>query len=132
MIKLYISNNRSSKQAIEFFNSHHIPYIKISLNSEITKQDILYILSRNLNDVQDILASRSPAVKELEKQFDQLKISTLIKLILNNKSLLKSPIIIDDKHFLCGYNSEDIRVFLPRKRQIWRFFICDKFGYSLF
>lgn len=132
MVKLYISNNRSSRHALEFFNSHQIPYVTISLNSKLTKQDILYILSRNIDDVQKIISTRSQAVKNLEDDFDHLTISSLIKLILNNKSILKTPIIIDDKHFLCGYNREDIRAFLPRKRQIWRFFIYDMSDYSLF
>lgn len=118
MIKLYISNNRSSRYAIQFFNDNHIPYVKISLNSTFTKKDLLYILSRNEEDVQNILALRSPKIKNIKHELEQLTLNNLMNMILSNKSILKTPIIIDDKHFLCGYNKEDIRSFLPRQHQI--------------
>ena len=46
---------------------------------------------------------------------DSMKINDLIKFIQENPSVLKRPIMIDERRFLVGYNSEEIRVFIPKE-----------------
>ena len=41
-------------------------------------------------------------------------ISALIRLIEQNPSLLRGPIIIDNKRMQIGFNEDEIRAFLPR------------------
>jgi regulatory protein spx len=41
----------------------------------------------------------------------------LINFIKNNPSILKRPIIMDEHHFLVGYNEEEIRIFIPRSQR---------------
>ena len=45
---------------------------------------------------------------------EDLSISTLIKLIEENPSLLRRPIILDGKRMQIGFNEDEIRAFLPR------------------
>ena len=35
--------------------------------------------------------------------------------ILDNPSVLKRPIIVDDKRMQVGYNDEEIRIFVPKR-----------------
>lgn len=114
MVKLFISNNRSSRTAKKFLKTHEIPFVEISLNSKITKKDLLFILSKSENGVDDILSQKNPDIKAFKQFYEQLTLNNVIEYLLNNKKLLKTPIIIDDRHFLCGYNNEDIRMFLRK------------------
>ena len=41
----------------------------------------------------------------------------LIDFIKTNPSVLKRPIVLDEHHFLVGYNEEEIRVFIPRDQR---------------
>ncbi|MDG0104400.1 hypothetical protein L0D10_23020, partial [Salmonella enterica subsp. enterica] len=38
----------------------------------------------------------------------------LVKIIEENRTLLRRPLILDDKRLQVGYNEDDIRKFLPR------------------
>lgn len=38
----------------------------------------------------------------------------LIEVIEKNRSLLRRPLIVDEKRLQVGYNEDDIRKFLPR------------------
>ena len=45
---------------------------------------------------------------------DDLSVSNLIDLISENPSLLRRPIILDNKRMQIGFNEDEIRAFLPR------------------
>ena len=44
-----------------------------------------------------------------------MTVSELGDFIINNPSVLKHPIIIEDEKMQVGYNDEEIRVFVPRR-----------------
>ena len=46
---------------------------------------------------------------------DDISSTELIHFIQENPSLLKRPIIIDERRFQVGYNAEEIRAFIPRE-----------------
>ena len=43
-----------------------------------------------------------------------MSVQELIRFIQENPSVLKRPIIMDEKRFLVGYNDEEIRAFMPK------------------
>ena len=52
----------------------------------------------------------------LRKSFlPDLSIDQLLDLVEKNPSLLRRPIIMDDRRLQVGYNEDEIRRFLPRK-----------------
>ena len=57
--------------------------------------------------------------KETFEKIDlnNMKMEDLINFIKNNPSILKRPIIMDEHHFLVGYNEEEIRIFIPRSQR---------------
>ena len=44
-----------------------------------------------------------------------MSIDKLVELIEKNPSLLRRPIIMDDRRLQVGYNEDEIRRFLPRR-----------------
>ncbi|MGO2981365.1 MAG: ArsC/Spx/MgsR family protein [Leuconostoc mesenteroides] len=62
----------------------------------------------------EIISRRSKVFANLDMCLEDLTINGLIKLIVEYLSLLKRPIIIDDRRMQVGYNEDEIRRFLPR------------------
>lgn len=60
------------------------------------------------------MSTRSKAFQELNIDLDDISMNELIDLIEKNPSLLRRPIILDDRRMQVGYNEDEIRRFLPR------------------
>lgn len=43
-----------------------------------------------------------------------MSLNELMRFIKDNPTVLKRPIMIDDRRFQVGYNAEEIRSFIPR------------------
>ena len=110
MIKIYtISSCTSCKKAKTWLNKHQLPY-----KEQLTKEEILTILSKTENGVESIVSKKNRYAKALNCDIDELSVSEVIDLIQENPRILKSPILIDDKRLQVGYKEDDIRAFLPR------------------
>ena len=66
------------------------------------------------NGTDDIISTRSKIFQKLDVDVEDLSISALIRLIEENPSLLRRPIILDNKRMQIGFNEDEIRAFLPR------------------
>ena len=66
------------------------------------------------NGTDDLISTRSKIFQKLNVDVDELTISQLIDLIETYPSLLRRPIILDDKRMQIGFNEDEIRAFLPR------------------
>ena len=76
---------------------------------------------------------RCVALALLENNIDieSLKVSELEKLIMENPSILRRPIIVEDNKLQVGYNEEEIRVFIPRElRKVLMSLDCDSCDYK--
>ena len=49
---------------------------------------------------------------------EDMTISELISFIKENPSVLKRPIMVDDRKIQVGYNPEEIRVFIPHEKRV--------------
>lgn len=115
MIKLYTTNSCSScKKAIKWFNEHQIPFIEKNLFTEpITKDDIKIMLENTENGFDDIISTRSKVFQTSNIDIDDMSYNELVDFIIENPSVLRRPIIVDDRKLQIGYNDDDIRVFIP-------------------
>lgn len=120
MIKIFISPSCSSCRKVrKWFDEQGIPYeVKNIFSPSLSKKDVLEIISKSENGTDDIISTRSKIVQEQNIDFDSMTISQLVDFILKNPSILKRPIIIDDRRVQVGYNEEEIRTFIPRVRRI--------------
>lgn len=116
MINLYVSSSCTScRKARAWLKKHDIPFKERNIFSEpLTKEDIVNILRLTENGTEEIISTRSKAFQELHVNLDDLSIDQLLDLVEKNPSLLRRPIIMDDRRLQVGYNDE-IRRFLPRK-----------------
>jgi len=79
------------------------------------------ILQKSENGTTDIISTRSKIVMENNIDFEEMTISQLIAFILENPSILKRPLIVDDRRLQVGYNADEIRTFIPEaQRYAWR------------
>lgn len=116
-IIIYTNNNKSTRP-IKFFNEHNVEVIerRVSRSSEpLTETEVLKILNA-AGGFHDILADRSKVYKEIEPLLNEgdITVKELIRFIIKNPSLLRYPIIFDEKRCEIGYNDDTIRSFLPR------------------
>lgn len=117
MITIFTTPSCSScRKAKKWLDDHKIPYQEKNLfNQRITEADIDQMLENAENGFEDIISTRSKVFKEQDLDVEDMRISELKAFIIDNPSVLKRPIIIDDDKMQVGYNDEEIRVFIPKR-----------------
>ena len=117
MIIIYTTPSCSScRKAKKWLDDHLIKYTERNLFTQsLTQDDIDYMLVNAENGFDDIISTRSKVFKEQSLDIEDMRISELKEFIIENPSVLKRPIIVDDNRLQVGYNEEEIRVFIPRR-----------------
>ena len=116
MVKIYTSPSCSSCRKVKkWFNDQKIPYIEKNIFvSTLNEEELKDILKKSENGTEDIISSRSKIVKESGVDLESMTIKELIAFIKANPSVLKRPIMVDDRKIQVGYNPEDITVLIPQ------------------
>jgi regulatory protein spx len=119
MIKIYtVASCSSCKKAMDWMDKHELPYQEINLITDtITKEDLLEILALTEHGTVDIISRRSQAYQRLNIDFETIKLNELVQIIEENRTLLRRPLVVDEKRLQVGYNDDEIRKFLPRPRR---------------
>ena len=129
MIRIYTSPTcQSCRKVKKWFMDENIPFIEKNIFSGmITDKDILDMLTKSEHGTDDIISPRSKIVKTSGIDLQSLTLTQLVEFIKNNPSILKRPIIVDDSKIQVGYNSDEIRAFIPYAKRIaeWS---CTKIG----
>ncbi len=117
MIRIYTAPSCASCRKVKsWFKEHQIPYVEKNIFSTLLRDNELKeLLERSENGTDDIISKRSKIIKERNVDIESMAISELITFIKANPSVLKRPIMIDERRFQVGYNAEEIRVFIPRE-----------------
>ena len=116
MIKIYTSPSCTSCRKVKkWFEEQNIPFEEKNIFSSILdEKELKEILYKSENGTDDIISGRSKIMKEKNINIDDMKISELISFIKENPSVLKRPIMVDDRRIQVGFNEEEIRTFIPR------------------
>ena len=116
MITLFLSPSCTScRKARAWLLNHEVPFVEHNImTSPLSAQELQHILSLTENGTDDIISTRSKIFQKLDLDVESLSISELIKLIEENPSLLRRPVILDAKRMQIGFNEDEIRAFLPR------------------
>lgn len=117
MIRIYTAPSCASCRKVKaWLKEHNIPYVEKNIFSTLLREDELReLLERSENGTDDIISKRSKIMREGKVNIDDMSVNELIKFIQENPSVLKRPIIIDERRFQVGYNAEEIRAFIPRE-----------------
>ena len=128
MIKIYTSPSCSSCRKVKkWFDEQNIPYEEKNIfSSVLNENDLKEILNKSENGTDDIISGRSKIMKDKNIDINDMKISELITFIKENPSILKRPIMVDDRRIQVGYNEEEIRTFIPREVREIAFKACSK------
>lgn len=116
MITLFLSPSCTScRKARAWLNKHDVKFREHNIiTSPLSRDELMSILAFTENGTEDIISTRSKVFQKLAIDVDELTVSDLISLISENPSLLRRPIILDNKRMQIGFNEDEIRVFLPR------------------
>lgn len=119
MIKIYTAPSCSSCRKVkEWFNEWEIPFVEHDIiKTPLEKKDILDMLYKAENGAEDILSTRSKVFKNKNVDFETMTPTELVVFIQENPTVLKRPIIVDERKIQAGYNSEEITVFIPREKR---------------
>ena len=113
MIVLYTSSGCGScRKAKQWFKDKNIKYIEKNLFTTLLKEDELrFLLSRSENGTDDIISKRSKVIKDNNIDIDSMPLSELISFVQQNPSVLKRPIILNEKSMVVGYDESEIEIF---------------------
>lgn len=116
MVNLYTSPSCTScRKAKAWLVNHDIPFKERNIFANpLTKTEILQVLRMTENGTEEIISTRSRTFQNLKVDLDDLSLEELLDLVEKNPSLLRRPIIMDDRRLQVGYNEDEIRRFLPR------------------
>ena len=119
MITIYTTPSCSScKKVKDWFNEWEIPFVEHDITkTPLEKTVLLDILYKTENGAEDIISTRSKIFKTKKVDFKTMTLSELIVFIQENPTVLKRPIIVDERKMQVGYNAEEITVFIPREKR---------------
>ena len=117
MIQIYTTPSCAScRKAKKWFDQYKIPYSEKNIFSiKLSKEDIYKMLANSENGFDDIISTRSKIFKEKKLEPENMSVQALVNFIIDYPSVLKRPIIINDRELQVGYNNEDITIFLPKE-----------------
>ncbi|MFV0425278.1 MAG: transcriptional regulator Spx [Bacilli bacterium] len=120
MITIYTTSSCSScRKAKKWMEEYQIPYKEINLFvRQLKREELLNILKRTDNGMEDIVSTRSKVIKDSDIDFDSLTMNEAIEFLMKNPSAMRRPIIMDEKHFQIGYNEDEIRAFIPKEMRV--------------
>ncbi len=115
MIVLYSSPGCASCRKVrQWLKEHNLKFIEKNIfTTMLSENEIKLLLMRSENGTEDIISKRSKVMQESHVDVEELSISELITFIQRHPSILKRPIIMNEKSFLVGYDEEEIDAFLP-------------------
>lgn len=117
MITLYVSPSCTScRKAKAWLEEQNLTFNEKNIFHEpLTKQEIKQILSLTEEGTTELISYRSQAYQTLNVDIEDLSMNELLELFTEQPSLIRRPIIMDERRLQIGYNEEEIRCFLPRK-----------------
>lgn len=126
MIQIYTTPSCAScRKAKKWFDQYKIPYSEKNIFSiKLSREDIYRMLANSENGFEDIISTRSKVFKEKKLEPDNMTVQELVEFIIDNPSVLKRPIIINENELQVGYNNEDITIFLPKELRNRECFSC--------
>lgn len=113
MIVIYTSPGCASCRKVKnYMKDNNLEYIEKNIfKTLLNEKEIKYLISRTENGTEDIISKRSKIIQDSNYDLDKMSINELCKFIVDNPSVLKRPIIIDDKNLQVGYDEDEIEIF---------------------
>ncbi len=115
MIVVYTSPGCASCRKVkQWLKDRELKFIEKNIFSTILNEnEIKHLLMRSENGTEDIISKRSKIIQESKIDLDEMSLNELVRFIQQNPSVLKRPILLNERNFLVGYDEEEIGAFIP-------------------
>ncbi|WP_276420163.1 Spx/MgsR family RNA polymerase-binding regulatory protein [Lactococcus garvieae] len=116
MLKIYtISSNQETKEAERWLYAHKVKFIEVDLLKElVSTEEILRIVSLTEHGVEEIGETETRAYTRLNLNFKDLKLEDFMELLEENATLLKVPLMLDEKQLQIGFDEDKMQRFLEK------------------
>ncbi|USI64671.1 Spx/MgsR family RNA polymerase-binding regulatory protein [Lactococcus petauri] len=117
MIKIYLSkSNITSRKVKDWLTAQGLEFEEIDWHKYgMTRSDFYKILSLTENGTEEIISQRSHIYPDFYKALPALTLADVFSWVCSHRSLLRLPLILDERRLLVGYSSDQIRIFLTRQ-----------------
>ena len=101
MIVVYTSPGCASCRKVkQWLKERNLPYIEKNIFTTLLNEtEIRHLLMRSENGSEDIISKRSKIIQQNAIDLDDMTISELVHFIQENPSVLKRPIILNERNF---------------------------------
>lgn len=119
MIVVYTSPGCASCRKVKnWLKDHELKFIEKNIfHTPLNESEIKHLLMRSENGTEDIISKRSKIIQEKDINVEEMSMNELVGFIQENPSVLKRPIVLNEKTFLVGYDEEEIGAFIPSNRR---------------
>ena len=128
MIVVYTSPGCASCRKVKaWLKERNLPFIEKNIfKTLLNDNEIKHLLSRCENGSDDLISKRSKVIQESHADIESMTTDQLISFIKKNPSVLKRPIILNEKNFQVGYDEDEISVFVPSELRNIAECSCDR------
>lgn len=117
MIQLYMTPKYpASIKAKEWLENHDLDFKEVNpltQPSELREQ-LIHITSLLEGNIYDLISTRSKRYRSLKNVIEDLSFTQLIDCLISEPRLIRQPLIFDEVNLQIGFNSTEIRTFIPR------------------
>ncbi|MEE0831200.1 MAG: Spx/MgsR family RNA polymerase-binding regulatory protein [Longicatena sp.] len=120
MIVLYTAPGCAScRKAKQWLKDNNMKFVEKNIfTTLLKKEEIKYLLQRTENGTEDIISKRSKAFAKLTVDLDDLSMNELVDLIQKNPSILKRPIMLNERSIVVGYDDDEITALVPAQLRL--------------
>ena len=113
MIVIYTAPGCASCRKVKnYLKENKLKYIEKNIfTTLLNPKEIKYLFSRSELGTDEIISRRSKIMQENKINIDSMKLDELCAFVSNNPSILRRPIILDNKNMQIGYDSDQIEIF---------------------
>ena len=113
MIVIYTAPGCASCRKVKnYLKENKLKYIEKNIfTTLLNPKEIKYLFSRSELGTDEIISRRSKIMQENKINIDSMKLDELCAFVSNNPSILRRPIILDNKNIQIGYDSDQIEIF---------------------
>ena len=116
MLKIYtISSNQETKEAESWLYAHSVKFVEVDvLKDLVSTEEILRIVSLTENGIEEIISTETRAYRRLNLNFNDLRLEDFMELNEENATLLKVPLMLDEKQLQIGFDEDKMQRFLEK------------------
>lgn len=128
MIILYTSPGCAScRKAKQWLKDNEMQFVEKNIFTTLLKEDeIKYLLQRSENGTEDLISTRSKAFQGLKVNLEELSLKELVDFIQKNPSVMRRPIIVNEKSFVVGYDEDEITTLVPPQLRVATLKACNE------